>query len=52
MANDTRIVEVNIRLYLNPTVDADEVIQEMDWEFAHPGIREQRLIDCVMDVGV
>lgn len=48
--SNSRIVEVNIRLYLNPNVDADEVIQEMDWEFTHEGIREQRLIDCVMDV--
>lgn len=41
--DDVKIVQILVTLYLDPDADPDEVVEDMDYEFRHPNIRDSEI---------
>jgi len=48
--NSAQTVEVVVRLYIDKTVDVNEVLQEMDYTFKYPGILATEIVDVNTEI--
>ncbi len=45
-----RRVDVLVRMWIDEDADVTEVIQEMDYHFEHPAIKETELVDINTEI--
>jgi len=50
MSEVQRRVDVVVSLWIDEDADVTEVIQEMDYHFEHPAIKETELVDINTEV--
>ena len=45
----TRTIEVVVRLQIDEDAEVSEVIQEMDYDFVYPAIKETEVVDVITE---
>lgn len=45
-----REIEIVVRLTIDEDADVSEVIQEMDYSFDHPAIRDTEVVDVITEI--
>lgn len=49
MSENQRRIEVVVALWIDELADVAEVVQEMDYTFFHPAIKDTEIIDVVTE---
>lgn len=50
MSQENRRVDVLVSLWVDEDADISEVVQEMDYTFFHPAIRETEIVDLYTEI--
>ena len=50
MSEIHRKVEIVVALWIDDDADIQEVVQEMDYTFEHPAIKETEIVDIVTEI--
>jgi hypothetical protein len=50
MSEVQRRVDIVVSLWIDRDVDVEEVLQEMDYEFSHPAIKDTEIVKVVDEV--
>ncbi len=50
MGEVSRRVDIVVSLWIDKDVDVEEVLQEMDYEFTHPAIKDTEIVGVMDEV--
>lgn len=48
--DDLKCVELLVRIYIDEDADVMEVVQDMDYEFRHPAIKDTCIEDIITEI--
>lgn len=48
--DDLKCVELLVRIYIDEDADVIEVVQDMDYEFRHPAIKDTCIEDILTEI--
>lgn len=48
--DDLKCVELLVRIYIDEDADVMEVVQDMDYEFRHPAIKDTCIEDILTEI--
>lgn len=48
--DDLKCVELLVRIYIDEDADVMEVVQDMDYEFRHPAIKDTYIEDILTEI--
>lgn len=48
--DDLKCVELLVRIYIDENADVMEVVQDMDYEFRHPAIKDTCIEDIITEI--
>jgi len=50
MSENKRMIEIVVRLWIDEDADVMEVVQDMDYEFRHPAIKDTCIEDILTEI--